>query len=314
MRIKSRHVKRSICATLAFFIALFDLEVNSEPVVDWQFDAEIVNPMYPELTGPIVLIDDGHRNYHTKSEGYWPFSVVLEKDGYLVGSIRSAFAKESLASAKILVIANAIHPQNQDSWARPIHSAFTDLEIDVVEEYVRKGGSLFLIFDHMPFSGAAQRLANRFGVDVVDGFVFGYDSGESLMGANFVFRRERGDIGDHPITRGRNQNERIAQVATFTGSAMLSPGGATSILNLNGDFRAWIPKVAWEFDSRMAYLDVKGWCQGMALEHGKGRVVIFSEAAMFTSQRIDRIGLRHRDARDNQQLLLNIVHWLSRKI
>ena len=52
----------------------------------------------------------------------------------------------------------------------------------------------------------------------------------------------------------------------------------------------------------------------MAIEFGDGRVVIFGEAAMFTSQvnaENSRIGMTYSQAEDNQQLVLNIVHWLS---
>lgn len=280
----------------------------AKPTVDWRFKPNVEDPMYPELTGPIVLIDEGHSNYHTMSEGYWPFSVVLENDGYVVGSSRSTFTLSSLASAQILVVANALHLSNEASWDKPVHSAFTDTEIDAAIEYVKAGGSLFFIFDHMPFSGAAQRMASRLGVEVVDGYVFEHGPDKSLLGANFVFQRKQGDIAEHPITRGRNSNERIDQVATFTGSAMLPPTRATSILELNGDYRSWNSPAAWEFES---YESVQDWSQLIAFKYGKGRVVMSAEAAMFTLQRVGRIGLRHQNSKDNETLLLNILHWLS---
>jgi hypothetical protein len=38
-----------------------------------------------------------------------------------------------------------------------------------------------------------------------------------------------------------------------------------------------------------------GWSQGVALEHGRGRVVVLAEAAMLSSQRMGerRIGMNH---------------------
>ena len=59
---------------------------------------------------------------------------------------------------------------------------------------------------------------------------------------------------------------------------------------------------------------IPGWSQGVAISHGNGRVVIFGEAAMFTSQRSGNsppAGMTSAEATDNQQLLLNIVRWLS---
>ena len=58
-----------------------------------------------------------------------------------------------------------------------------------------------------------------------------------------------------------------------------------------------------------------GWAQGAILEFGNGRVTVFSEAMMFTSQLYvptgEKMGLVSRGAEDNEQFLLNIMHCLS---
>ena len=56
-----------------------------------------------------------------------------------------------------------------------------------------------------------------------------------------------------------------------------------------------------------------GWCQGAALELGKGRVVLLAEAAMITAQEDGgrRIGMS-APGNDNRRLLLNILNWLGR--
>jgi hypothetical protein len=51
------------------------------------------------------------------------------------------------------------------------------------------------------------------------------------------------------------------------------------------------------------------------MKYGKGRIVFFGEAAMFTSQlagpnRI-AVGMTSPYALENQKLLLNILHWLD---
>ena len=58
-----------------------------------------------------------------------------------------------------------------------------------------------------------------------------------------------------------------------------------------------------------------GYAQGVALQSGKGRVVILGEAAMLTAQ-VDAktkkpFGMNVQGI-DNRQLTLNIMHWLSR--
>jgi hypothetical protein len=53
--------------------------------------------------------------------------------------------------------------------------------------------------------------------------------------------------------------------------------------------------------------------QGVALQFGKGRVVMLAEAAMFTAQVAPggfRFGMNLPDI-DNRQMALNTMHWLS---
>ena len=61
---------------------------------------------------------------------------------------------------------------------------------------------------------------------------------------------------------------------------------------------------------------IEGWCQGGILKVEKGRVAIFGEATMFTAQlagaKQQPIRMNHPDAKQNYQLLLNVMHWLTR--
>jgi hypothetical protein len=75
-----------------------------------------------------------------------------------------------------------------------------------------------------------------------------------------------------------------------------------------------LPNVAWEFSETTPVARIPGWSQAVASERGSGRVVISGEAAMFSSQRFgdeEPAGMTSSIAADNQQLLLNIVRWLS---
>ena len=62
-------------------------------------------------------------------------------------------------------------------------------------------------------------------------------------------------------------------------------------------------------------VSMDGWSQGAVLKVGKGRVAIFAEAMMFTSQVYTptgrKMGLVSYGAEQNEQFLLNIMHWLS---
>ena len=58
----------------------------------------------------------------------------------------------------------------------------------------------------------------------------------------------------------------------------------------------------------------KGFAQGIAVQFGKGRLVVLGEAAMLTAQLDGKtkkpFGMNVQGI-DNRQLALNIVHWLS---
>ncbi len=60
---------------------------------------------------------------------------------------------------------------------------------------------------------------------------------------------------------------------------------------------------------------MNGWSQGAVLKFGKGRLAVFSEGMMFSSQ-LDvktgkKYGLRAVGAEQNEQFMLNIFYWLS---
>ena len=79
-----------------------------------------------------------------------------------------------------------------------------------------------------------------------------------------------------------------------------------------------MPKTAWEFGPDTARHDVGGWLQGAVFEVGKGRVAVFGEAAMFSAQLAGPekvpMGMNAPNATQNPQLLLNVLHWLTRVI
>ena len=281
---------------------------------DPSFQPEIGNPMFASGQGGLVVIDEGHGNIHTKDGRYRPFAMLLEADGFNVDSHTGAFTSESLSGADIVVISNAVHSVNAISWELPTPSAFTDSEIETVADFVDAGGGLFLIADHMPIPGAAAELAAKFSIEFSNGFVFEIGEDNQPLRAPSIFKMSEGRIGDHPITRGRHEAETINQVASFTGSAFPVTGRAVSLIRFGERTTMLLPTVTWEFDANTSSAMIPGWSQGVAIEFGDGRVVIFGEAAMFTSPvnaENSQFGMTYSQAKDNQQLLLNIVHWLS---
>ncbi len=287
---------------------------------DPDFVPKVARPAHGRGKGPVVLIDEGHHNFHTRTGRYAPFAKLLEADGYRVRSHPGKLSRESLEKADVLVLANALHHRNRRLWELPTPSAFTDEEIDAVVGFVLTGGSLFLIADHMPFPGAAAKLAARFGVRFENGFAFEKRADGQRVRRPMVFRRASASDAVHPITavhaitEGSDPSERVRQVATFSGSAFRVTRKAAPLLILGESATLLSPRRAWSFDEKTPRKQISGWLQGAAIRHGEGRVAVFAEAAMFSAQRSSRgsrMGMNAPEAKDNRQLALNVLHWLS---
>src|SRR5713101_7121182 len=130
--------------------ALVVVSAHAQPIPDTDFKPLIEKPAYAEGSGPVVMIDEAHFNWHTSTGRYLPFAELLRRDGYVVQSSKSTFGKDALKQGRILVIANAVNERNKANWFPPHPSAFTDEEITAVRDWVKAGGRLLLIADHLP--------------------------------------------------------------------------------------------------------------------------------------------------------------------
>src|SRR5262249_54425185 len=168
------------------------------------------------------------------------------------------------------------------------------------------GGCVWLTTDHAPFGSAAESLAKRFGVSMSNGATF--DAANSEGGDTFlVFSRQNHLLGDHPITRGRDDSERVNRIQTFTGTSLKGPEGSVLL------YRLADTAVDQSFgDARP--VSAAGRCQGLALTFGKGRVVVLGEAGELSAQVIgfegEKFGMNVPGI-DNRQMALNLLHWLS---
>src|SRR5215510_12208725 len=256
---------------MKLLVAIFALAFLISPVVaqqapDLEFNTSVENPAY-KREGPRVMFDEAHHNFHTTDGRYKPFVDLLSNDGYRVVRSRQPFSKTTLSSAKILVIANALGAEEDDDEGAD-KSAFTDDELQAVQDWVKGGGALLLIADHAPFGGAASALASRFGVEMSKGYTF--DPQNSVEGSptQLIFSRENKLLGNHPITEGRNENERIKIVRSFTGQSLKGPEGSAGILNL-----ASTATDRATFDE-LTSTSAAGRTQAVAFKFGKGRVMV----------------------------------------
>ena len=287
---------------------------------DRSFRPVISAPAWAPEKGPTVCLDEAHFNFHTLDNRFWAFGELLRRDGYVVRPSVLKFELKALAACSVLVIANA--QPNDDEWETypyPTPSAFTPQEVSAVHRWVRQGGRLLLIADHMPVAGAAAPLAKAFGVTFNDGFAVPGFSGEAGRDSAFakqtIFRTSDGTLRDHAIVRGRSAAESVHSLRTFTGQAFQAPESAEPILVLPAGFVSLMPRIAWQFKPDTRQVPVGGWLQGAVMQVGSGRAAFFGEAAMFSAQVTGAarrpMGMNAPGAERNYQFVLNLLHWLS---
>lgn len=295
---------------LALAAAFASTAAMAAAVPDLTAAVSVARPTYAAGAGPVVGVDAGHNNYHTIENRYGPFAALLRNDGYRVVSVGGSFTPSELKPLSVLVVANALAKENVGNWRLPTPSAFRPDEIEAVRAWVADGGSLLLIADHMPFAGAAQALGGAFGFHF-DNDIAGKGDGKTPE----VFSLKDGSLVQSPITRGARGDEAVSEVQTFVGSSFTAPPGATPIMRLGGDWTLMYPRQAGKFPPDLPMRKAgRDDLRGAALDYGKGRVVVVSEAAMFSAQIINGApyGFAQPSAPQDKQFVLNIVEWLSR--
>ena len=98
----------------------------------------------------------------------------------------------------------------------------------------------------MPFAGAASELAKEFGFDFYDSFVMN----DSLSGI-IDFDKIKGNLNNNLITKGRNIDEEVNRVRSFTGQGFIIPKNAKSILKLNEYQTVHLVDTMWVFNEKV---------------------------------------------------------------
>jgi hypothetical protein len=280
-------------------------------MADPNFNAKVDKPAY-QKSGPKVLFDEAHNNFHTASGRYKPFADLVTNDGYQIVPNKQKFSADVLKGYRILVISNALGAARMND-AAATNPAFTEAESDAVRDWVRRGGSLLLIADHAPMGSANQILSQRFGVDMSKAFtVDPVNSDKESQNPGFiVYTRESGRLADHSITNGRNASERLNKVIAFTGQSLKGPADSFAFMRLADTALDALP------GQNTNPASAAGRAQGIAMKFGKGRVIVLGEAGMLSAQVVGAQQLKfgmNRPGIDNRQLALNIMHWLSGKL
>lgn len=292
-----------MCAKLLLVLTAFT--AAAQQMADPSFDPN-VQRIYPSGEGPTVHLDHAHRNFHRIDGRYRAFAQTLEKAGFQVKSNDAPFSAAALKNIRILAIANALSPRNERNWTLPTTSAFTSDEIAALETWVKNGGALLLIADHMPFPGCAKDLAAAFGIEFSNGYAL-----EPGIKGPILFRHDQSNLKSHAVTKN------IEQVATFTGSAFRTPPAATPLLVFSPKAESALTERANQILPETPRQPIGGWLQGALLPHGKGRLAIFGEASMFSAQLSaakSQMGMNSPLAKDNATLLIQVLQWLNNKL
>lgn len=291
----------------------------------------VEKPFYKAGKGPRVIVDEAHHNYQTMEDRFKGFADLLTADGARVTPNRAPYSAETLAQTDIVVMTNALSAKNAEEkatinkWELPAPDALTDDEVEALVTWIRAGGSMLLVADHMPFPNAVDKLAARVGIAMGDNFAFDaaftYKHGDMNL-IKFYQKQPASNTGIlHAswLTRGRNASEHVPYVVTFTGSAFrVKPGVRfTPVLELGEG-----SKIAWPFDHsditvKTPFSRGNGLYQGVVLRMGKGRVAVFGEASMFSVNYAEWVGnyptgFQNPDAPYNKQFILNLFHWLAK--
>jgi hypothetical protein len=306
---------------LVIVLLLFVTSLRAEDLGSATWAPRIAAPGFQSGQGPVVVIDEAHLNFHTIQGRYRSFARTLETDGYVVRPGRTKFSETTLRDARILVIPTALSEANRERmhWSPPVYPALTIEEIRAVRDWVRAGGSLLLIADHLPFAGAIKTLAAEFGFELINGYALDQrEINRVTLDRPFVFERKGaaprdGLLANHAITRGRNQSERVDRVLAFMGAAFRAKAPATPLIVLGPHVRSYQTETFGKLSATTPSLPASGLMQGAATRFGKGRIVLYAEAGMFGAelQRGVPVGMNHPDAGGNLQLLLNTMHWLD---
>jgi hypothetical protein len=297
---------------------------------DPTYNPVLASPAYAAGTGPRWLVDSGHANASTLASRYQGFGKLLGADGYRVEDSPNTFDQVDFSGVRGLVIVDP-------------GTAISAAEFQYVFDFVQSGGSLLLVVDHAPFTANVAQAAPLLGIDFPTNLGPGvvseppvctpFPAGCMIRNIVYALAPQSGAegtiLGGHPVVDGRSASEKVSMVRSFLGSAFQPTANASQI-------GVQVPVIVYPPDAAFLFTGIPaaGMLEGMAIQIGAGRVYVSSESAMFTAQikgytqLLDANGqpvfLPDGSPEDvpygyfgmnsepgDQQLLLNVIHWLD---
>lgn len=287
---------------------------------DAPYAADLRRPLW-SADGPAVLVDAAHWNGATARRGLVAFATLLAADGYEVLPPGNAARAEMLADARIAVIAD---PLGVPGVLRRIASPFglQDLavfdddaliaqEVETLLQWVDNGGGLLLAVDDAPFARGSRALAARLGVGLRGRLVVDGGHSEPRTPWRLVFSRENGLLGRHPIVDGWPDMPAVNRVVTFGGQA-LEPGQGVTPLLVLGESAVGVAGVGASPESGEP---ARGLAQAVAIERGRGRVVVLGDTTILTAVTASdgrTLGLPWTPS-DNARFVRHVMRWLAKR-
>lgn len=279
---------------------------------DQDLDLSVADPVYEKASGPAILLDGAHHNFFVQWDFIQPFATLAENDGYRTRKGEEPFTPQYLAGFDIVMIITALPFDFTTNTEVTTETTFTGPELDALQDWVARGGSLLVFSEHAPFDQAINPLLNRFGITSSIGTIGDPVHYDKVLGRDgwTVFSRENGLLNtDHPMANGRHAGETINSVAAFGGSS------------LTGEQYENLFRLSGTAENRDHPTGVKaqgmGVSQALAGTFGKGRIAAFGDSNGFTAMNFDEedgkqlsLGM-NTPHHDWKQMVLNTLHWLS---
>jgi hypothetical protein len=234
---------------------------------DINVNLEIENPSYEVNEGPLIMFDSTHKNFFIQSHLIKPLVDVLLNDGYRVSFLDKEFSKSSLSQAKVLVVITALPFDFATESSASDKNTFSENELNELQNWVEKGGSLLVFSEHAPFDQAINPLLRKFDIESSVGTTIDTVNYDSKFGQGMIKFEKNNLNKNHPIVNGKYKVEKLV---SFGGSALLGPK-YENILKL-GQNSLNIKH------STGVGPEGKGNSQGLAGMYGSGKVVALGDS------------------------------------
>lgn len=247
-----------------------------------------------------VFFLEGHREHDFRSDapqtGYRHLAALLEEDNVEVAGLQLAGQDEVPAECELLVIAGPQDP-------------LTPGELSAIDRYLRRGGRLFVLFQHRARTGLERLLAD-WGVEVADTLVLDPDNSDRAI---LIVSR----FGNHPVTRPLGGSRLYLLLPRAVQARRLpnilgAPARIEPLLRTgsNGVAVSTFVGGAYRFGPNdpegeipLAVAVERGALPGMAASLGTTRIVVVGESSFLANQLIQFAG-------GNRHFASSAINWL----